>query len=135
MYITILGRQPVLGIAELECLYGAENVRWFSDMTALVDLPALDFERLGGSQKAGRVVAELRGDWRGISSHIVKSYESSWRDQQGKITLGISAYGFRVTARDVQKTGLILKSKLKHHGVSLRLIPNTEPALNTASAA
>lgn len=134
MYIAILGRQPALGMAELECLYGRDAVRWFSDSTALVTAPDFDFERLGGSQKAGRVVAELSGDWRRASMQIVRAYLDAWKSHDGKITLGISAYGFRVTSRDIQKTGIILKQKLREHGVSLRLIPNAEPALNTATS-
>lgn len=134
MYISLLGRQPALGIAELEQLYGARSVRWFSDISATVDTLDFDFERLGGSQKAGRVVAELHGDWRQVSMRLVKEYTQAWASHEGKITLGISAYGFRAGARDVQKTGIILKSKLKAHGVSMRLIPNAEPALNTATS-
>ncbi len=134
MYITILGRQPALGIAELEQLYGSKSVRWFSDISASVDNTTFDFERLGGTQKAGRVVAELHGDWRQVSMKLVSEYVRAWSDHDGKITLGISAFGFKVSARDVQKTGIILKSKLKTRGVSLRLIPNAEPALNTATS-
>lgn len=133
MYITILGRQPALSMAELEQLYSSDAVKWFSDISALVDIPRLDAAYLGGTQKAGRVVADLHGDWHRISLELVKAYTEAWRDHQGKITLGISAYGFGATSsRDVQKTGLVLKSKLKTHGVSVRLIPNAEPALNTA---
>lgn len=134
MYITILGRQPALGMAELERLYGAKSVRWFSDMSAIVESDDFDFERLGGSQKAGRVVAELSGDWRRVSMKLVSAYVQAWSDHEGKITLGISAYGFKASARDVQKTGIILKSKLKEKNVSLRLIPNAEAALNTATS-
>lgn len=134
MYITILGRQPTLGMAELEQLYGSSSVRWFSDQTALVESDTFDFERLGGTQKAGRVVSELRGDWRRVSMKLVSAYTQAWASRAGKITLGISAYGFNISPRDVQKTGIILKSKLKSQGVSLRLIPNAEPALNTAAS-
>lgn len=134
MYIAILGRQPALGVAELEQLYGAPSVRWFSDSTAIVDTPRFDFNRLGGTQKAGRVVAELNGDWRKVSLRIIKEYVAAWSDREGKITLGISAYGFSGSAREIQKTGIILKSKLKESGVSLRLVPNVEPALNTATS-
>ena len=134
MHIAILGRQPALGVAELEQLYGASSVRWFSDSSAIVDSPKFDFNRLGGTQKAGRVVAELSGDWRKVSMRIVREYTLAWADHQGKITLGLSAYGFTATAREVQKTGIILKSKLKEKGVSLRLVPNAEPALNTATS-
>lgn len=134
MYITILGRQPALGMAELEQLYGSSSVRWFSDQTALVESDTFDFERLGGTQKAGRVVNELRGDWRRVSMKLVSAYAHAWANHTGKITLGISAYGFDISPRDVQKTGIILKAKLKAQGVSLRLIPNAEPALNTAAS-
>ena len=134
MHIAILGRQPALGVAELEQLYGASSVRWFSDSSAIVDSPKFDFNRLGGTQKAGRIVAELSGDWRKVSMRIVREYTLAWADHQGKITLGLSAYGFTATAREVQKTGIILKSKLKEKGVSLRLVPNAEPALNTATS-
>jgi len=134
MHIAILGRQPALGMAELEQLYGSRAVRWFSDTTAIIDSPAFDFERLGGTQKAGRVVSELRGDWRQVSMKLVSAYAQAWADHEGKITLGISAYGFKTTPRDVQKTGIILKGKLKERGVSLRLIPNTDIALSSATS-
>lgn len=134
MYISILGRQPALGIAELERLYGSESVEWFSDTSALIDTKSFDFNRLGGSQKAGRVVADLRGNWQQVSRKLVSEYVNAWANHEGKLTLGISAYGFDVSPRDIQKTGIILKKKLRDHGVSLRLIPNAESALNTAAS-
>jgi tRNA G10 N-methylase Trm11 len=135
MYIAILGRQPALGMAELEAVYGAPNTRWFSDQAAIVETDTLLIDHLGGTQKAGQVVAELRGDWRQVSMKIVQEYSQLWAKHEGKITLGISAYGFSGTSsRDIQKTGIVLKQKLKNSGVSLRLIPNPEPALNTATS-
>ena len=134
MYITILGRQPALGVAELERLYGDDAVHWFSDQSATVDSSRFDFNRLGGSQKAGRVVGEFSGTWRSVSMRIVKDYTTTWATRSGKITLGISAYGFSVSPREVQKTGILLKGKLKQAGVSLRLVPNIEPALNSAAS-
>jgi tRNA G10 N-methylase Trm11 len=132
MYIAILGRQPAIGIAELEAVYG--NVRWFSGHSALLE-SAPDLERLGGTLKAGQVIFDMpRGDWRKASLKIVNHYAKKWRDLDGKITLGLSAYDMTVNVRDIQKTGLILKSKLKDSGVSLRLIPNVEPALSTATS-
>ena len=56
MFIAILGRQPALGAAELERLYGSDCTRWFSDHTILVESDMFDFNRLGGSLKAGRVI-------------------------------------------------------------------------------
>ena len=133
MFIAILGRQPALGIAELERTFG--DVTWFSATSAMIRTDSFAIERLGGTVKAGRIVAELpRGDWRQTSMKIARAYGDAWSAHEGKITLGISAYGFDVSARDVQKTGLVLKSKLKNKGVSLRLIPNSEPILNTATS-
>lgn len=133
MYIAILGRQPAIGMAELERVFG--DTKWFSDQSALINTSSFDIERLGGTQKAGRVVAELpHADWRRASMQLVKAYASAWSGFDGKITLGLSAYGFDVSPREVQKTGIILKGKLKDTGVSLRLIPNSEIALNTATS-
>ena len=135
MYIAILGRQPALGMAELEHLYGGTNTAWFSDDTATVKTDELSIEQLGGTQKAGRVVIELpASDWHRVSQKIVQAYVQAWSGFEGKITLGISVYGFPIDAREVQKTGIILKQKLKKQNVSLRLIPNAEPVLNTATA-
>jgi tRNA G10 N-methylase Trm11 len=133
MFIAILGRQPAIGIAECERVF--DDVSWFSDTSAVIHADSVDIQRLGGVIKAGRVVAELqRGDWRQASMKLVQAYRQAWSGREGKITLGISAYGFNLSGREVQKTGIILKSKLKESGVSLRLIPNDDTALGSATS-
>lgn len=133
MYVAILGRQPAISIAELERVYG--DVRWFSDTSALIETDSLDIQRLGGTQKAGRVIKKTPGgDWRKASIQIVQHYAKAWATYEGKITLGISAYGFNISTREIQKTGLVLKTKLKNTSASLRLIPNQEEALSTATS-
>lgn len=134
MYIALLGRQPELSIAELERVYG--TVSWFSPQTACIDTDvAIDIQRLGGSQKIGRVILEVdTTEWRHVAGAIGKHYAKVWSTASGKVTLGLSAYNFALSPRELQKTGLILKSKLKQNGVSLRLIPNQEVALSTATA-
>ncbi|MBC7459413.1 hypothetical protein H7200_01715 [Candidatus Saccharibacteria bacterium] len=133
MHIAILGRQPAISIAELERVYG--DVSWFSDLSALVQTDFIDIMRLGGSQKAGLVVLQVPGrDWRAASAKIIQHYSKAWAKKDGKMTLGISAYGFDVGPRDVQKTGLVLKSKLKPTGTSLRLVPNQESILSSATS-
>lgn len=134
MFIAILGRQPALGATELECLYGGNRTRWFSDRAMLIESDAFDFNRLGGSLKAGRVILQANGNWQTIRRAVVDRYAKQWYGIPHKITLGISAYGFRISSRDVQKTGLLLKKQLQQCSVSLRLIPNAEPALNTATS-
>ncbi len=134
MYIALLGRQPELSIAELERVF--PKVSWYSASTALVDAKQhFDVQKLGGTQKAGRVAFELqKNDWRSVSDAIVRHYSKQWSSYDGKITLGISAHGFAVSGREVQKIGLLLKSALKKSGVSVRLIPNQEAALSSATS-
>ncbi|HEY5695615.1 MAG TPA: methyltransferase domain-containing protein, partial [Candidatus Saccharimonadales bacterium] len=135
MYIAILGRQPALGAAELERTYGSDAVRWFSDQSATISSSNFSLEHFGGTQKAGKIMLQLSGgDWRRVSMKIVQTYTKEWAHAAGKLTLGISAYGFNDSPRDIQKTGIILKQKLKQSGVSLRLLPNTDTALNTATS-
>lgn len=135
MHIAILGRQPQLGMAELERLYGSDNTRWFSSSTATVKTATLDVTHLGGVVKVGQVSATLKtSSWREVSREIERAYSHAWSSHEGKITLGLSAYGFDVSAREVQKIGITIKKNLKKGGVSLRLIPNAEVALNTATS-
>lgn len=135
MYIALLGRQPALGMAELERRYGEDATSWFSDVSAKISTDTLSIEQLGGVQKAGQIVIELPGgDWRRVSMKIVQAYTHAWSGFDGKITLGISAYGFDVSPREIQQTGIILKQKLKKVNVSLRMIPNNDMALNTATS-
>lgn len=134
MYIALLGRQPELSIAELERVYG--DVSWFTAQTAIIDTKApIDIQRLGGTKKLGRIAFSVDTvDWRRISDNLVKHYAKEWGHADRKITLGISVYGAQGNPREVQKVGLNLKTKLKARGVSLRLIPNQEAALSSATS-
>lgn len=136
MYIALLGRQPELSIAELERVY--TDVAWVSAESARFNAPddaKVDVQRLGGSQKLGKIILEGdAGDWRSASTAIVQHYSREWARSSGKLTVGISAYGFNAGPRDIQKTGLLLKQKLKQSGVSVRLVPNQENVLSSATA-
>ena len=133
MYIAILGRQPALGIAELERVFGGKSITVLSNQAVRIDCEYFEVQRFGGVPKAGKIIAELpKSDWHQVSQKIVQYYLSEWSSFEGKITLGISAYDFNADVREIQKTGIILKQKLKKSGVSLRLVPNSDPALNSA---
>lgn len=141
MFIAVLGRQPEISIAELEAVFGAPSVTRVADDIASVEADEFDLSIFGGTTKAGRVVGSVdlangndTAKLVAASKSIVHDYRLKWRTADHKITLGISTYGLRVTPRDVQKTGLLLKSALKKDGVSLRLVPNTEPTLSTATS-
>jgi tRNA G10 N-methylase Trm11 len=135
MHIAILGRQPALGTAELERVFGSKSVKPLSPESVSIDTDCFDIQHFGGVLKAGKIIMEIStGDWRRVSDNIVQHYAKEWSSFDGKITFGISAYNFNVDARAVQKTGIIIKQKMKKTGVSLRLVPNPEPALNTATS-
>ena len=133
--VAILGRQSPLSIAELESVYESESVEPFSESACLINVPEINIERFGGIIKAGHVVFEVPAtDWDELSKKIVQHYEHAWSSQEHKQTLGISVYDWPVSTRLIQSLGLKLKSSLKRTGTSLRLLPNSEPALNSASS-
>ena len=140
MYIALLGRQPEISLAELAAVFGADCVNRISQQFAEVQTSQFDITTLGGTIKCAKVITELpasrtdKASLLAVSRFITQHYQAKWAHSPHKITLGISAYDLAVGARDVQKTGLILKSSLKKSGTSLRLIPNDQPALSTATA-
>jgi len=135
MYIAILGRQPALGIAELERVFGGKSIKPLYSQAVSIECDGLEIQRFGGVPKAGKIIAELPiSDWHQVSQKIVHYYTNEWSTYEGKITVGISAYNFTIDAREVQKTGIILKQKLKKYNTSLRLVPNPETALNSATS-
>jgi tRNA G10 N-methylase Trm11 len=134
-YLGILGRQQKLSLAELEVLYGAQNIEQFSDTTAVFSAESFDIERLGGLIKAGEIVLSLhKAQWKEVSTKVIHYYSRKFSKVDHKITIGISVYDWNVPSRDIQKLGLILKSSLKKSNVSLRLIPNQEQALSSATS-
>ena len=140
MYITLLGRQPEISLAELAAVFGADCVNRISQQFAEVQTSQFDITTLGGTIKYAEVITELpasRTDKTSLlaaSRFITQHYQAKWAHSPHKTTLGLSAYNLAVATRDIQKTGLILKSSLKKSGTSLRLIPNDQPALSTATA-
>ncbi|HRN90325.1 MAG TPA: hypothetical protein PK543_01415, partial [Candidatus Saccharibacteria bacterium] len=135
MRIAILGRQPALGTAELERIYGQNSVKLLSSQIAQIETDSLDVRDLGGTLKAGVITDTINGhDWRNVSQKIIQNYFDKWSSHSGKITLGISVYGYNLNPREVQKLGITLKQRLKKNGVSLRLIPNADIALSSATS-
>ena len=132
----ILGRLPALGMAELESLYGAENVKLVGTQAVIVDVDPclLAFDRLGGSVKFCKVLTELETtNWHEIEKFLVKvSPGHSERLPDGKMQLGLSLYGFNESLRQIEATGLTLKKAIRKTGRSVRLTPNKTPELSSA---
>lgn len=130
----VLGRQPKLGLAELQARFGVDSARLVSDEVALLETPEpVRIDELGGTVKAASLITTTGGNgWLGASKHAVKWLESELSRTAGKVTLGVSAYGFTVGPRDVGKTGLVAKARLKNRDGSVRLVPNEKAALSSA---
>ncbi len=134
--LLILGRQPALGLAELESLYGAPATRAIGTQAAIVSVDPciLAFDRLGGSLKFCKVLTTLdTTDWAEIEKFLVRvSPGQSQTMQPGKMQLGLSLYGFNETVKRITATGLSLKKAVRKTGRSVRFVPNQTAELNSA---
>jgi tRNA (guanine10-N2)-dimethyltransferase len=135
--VLVLGRQPALGLAELERLYGAEHVSSPAAGIAVLDLPVrdIDFKRLGGSTRLASLIAEVpSSQWKDVEKELIRQVPNLANDlPEGKIQLGLSAIGIPVTPQKMIASGLTLKKIIRSKtGRSVRLTPNQEPELNTA---
>ncbi len=134
--LLILGRQPALGLAELESLYGASKIRAVGDKVAVVDVDPclLAFDRLGGSVKFCKILTTLdTTNWKEIEKFLVQvSPAQSQQMPEGKMRLGLSAINMKIDVKQLETTGLTLKKAIKKTGRNVRLIPNKSAELNAA---
>ncbi len=134
--LAILGRQPALGLAELESLYGPEQLRPVGVAALLKTDPAdVNGSRLGGCLKLAKVLHIVpTTNWTDIRNYLTKNIHSYLAEHtsEGKVTIGLSAYGFRLNPSEITATTLEIKKTLKRSGRSVRVVPNKETELNTA---
>ena len=133
--VCILGRQPALGLAELESLYGSGHVRRLGSH-ALMDIPAKDinFKQLGGTIKVAKILAERPNlNWKELASYLIGSVPKYAKDlPAGKFTLGLSAYDIDVPVTQIEAALLEIKKHVRQTGRTVRIVPNKSPALNSA---
>lgn len=133
--IAILGRQPALGIAELESLYGAERIQPYGSSACFIDMETSDitFERLGGTMRLGKVLSELpNSNWNDIEKYLLEFGPKHAETIDGKLSFGISVFGAPIPARKIAKTALLLKKAIKSAGNSVRMVPHNDVSLGSA---
>jgi tRNA (guanine10-N2)-dimethyltransferase len=134
--LLILGRQPALGFAELESLYGPDKIRPVGDKVAIVDVDPclLAFDRLGGSVKFCKLLTTLdTTNWKEIEKFLVQvSPDHSQQMPEGKMRLGLSAIGLDISPKQLEVTALTLKKAIKKTGRNVRVVPNKSQELNAA---
>lgn len=135
MQIAILGRQPKISLAELECLFGAKAVTPIGEYAALVDSEqALPQARLGGTMKSAQLLTRLaKTDLEGAFAYLRSSIpEHLAYLPDGKLQFGVSVYGFRAQKNWLLRQMLELKKIIRKEGRSVRIIENKKEALETA---
>jgi SAM-dependent methyltransferase len=134
--VFILGRLPAIGRAELESVVGADVLQPAGEQAVVSNLAPndVDFARLGSTVKLGEVLGSVAGtDWRTVQTEAITLAVRRAQDlSEGKLQVGLSAYGVRVAPRQLMAGGLELKKALRTRGYSVRLVPNQEPALSSA---
>jgi len=135
--ILILGRQPTLGLAELESLYGTEALSVIQPHVAQLKLPVgqVDFDRLGGSTRLAQVITTIPSKlWKDVEKQLAKSIaEIAAELPEGKLQLGFSCFDIPITPAKLNATGLTVKKIVRSHtNRSVRITPNPELELNTA---
>lgn len=134
MFITILGRQPAISLAELESVYGADKIQPLGSSAALVDTESIDLNRLGGTMKLAKQLTVLdSAELQTIEDFLVTATPEHLQYlPEGKLRLGLSLYGFEINAKQLLATGLKAKKVIKAAGRSVRLVPNIQSDLSTA---
>jgi tRNA (guanine10-N2)-dimethyltransferase len=95
----------------------------------------LNFERIGSSIRLAKILNTLdTTNWSTIASYLADKLPEhlDYLPSDGKLKLGLSVFGLPVTTNQLFRTGLELKKICKKTGRSVRLVPNTEPALSSA---
>jgi tRNA (guanine10-N2)-dimethyltransferase len=133
MQLAILGRQPKLGMAELESLLGADAVQPAGHMAALITSD-VDPGRLGGVIRLAKLLHEIPStNWNQIAAYLTNNLPKHLEYlPEGKLKLGISLFGVAINSKQLFATELELKKACRATGRSVRIIPNTAPELNSA---
>jgi tRNA G10 N-methylase Trm11 len=134
--LIILGRQPSLGLAELISLYGEDKVEKIGSTAAVVDVDPCNFrfDRLGGSTKFGKLLTTLNTtDWSEVEKFLVDaSPDQSKSMPEGKMTLGLSVYGYDMNFKAILTAGIKIKKAVQKTGRSVRIVPNKTNELSAA---
>lgn len=134
--LCILGRQPILGIAELESLFGAKKVVPIGNTAAIIEIEhsRILFNRLGGSVKLASLLTRINTtEWSKLIEYVEKNLPKHLAFvPDGKLKLGLSAYGLSVNVETINKSALHIKKTIKSTGRSVRVVPNNSVALNSA---
>ena len=135
-YIAITGRSSPLSVAELESVFGSQNILPVSDDAVIFNAHEVmqKAEHLGGTIKIAKILTQLpNNNWNYIVDYLMKNVPLYLGFvPPGKLTIGFSVYGINVSPAKINATALGLKKLAKDYGRSVRIVPNKESSLNSA---
>jgi tRNA G10 N-methylase Trm11 len=123
-HLAILGRQPEISYAELLSLYPGKVTR-LNEHCAQIDDDSVSLERLGGSIKLGTHLGLLPlVPAQDLAKHLCSSdlAEAIATSSEGKLSFGLSLYGFTLSKGQHESLGLELKKCFKQLGRSARYV-------------
>ncbi len=139
MRLCVLGRQPYLGIAELESILGPDLVRPFGKGFAITrgNDKAIKQENLGGTIKIGEVIAIIRQtELHLMEREVMEILERHAIPKTGntdhKLNIGISAYNVGADEKAVRDLLFKFKDRLEKKHISTRVISPKGTVLNSA---
>lgn len=133
MIAFILGRQPEIGLAELQAVYKKEP-QLIASNVALLDISSQT--ALASSKWLGAIVKitqVIDKKFTVSKSNLTTLCRQLFTDVDGKITLGVSYYDPRASKRSAISLGQELQSILKGLGHSTRLLPTNNAVLGAAT--
>lgn len=133
MIAFILGRQPEIGLAELQAVYKKEP-QLIASNVALLDISSQT--ALASSKRLGAIVKIIQVDDKKFTvskSNLTTLCQQLFADVDGKVTLGVSYYDPRASKRSAISLGQELQSILKGLGHSTRLLPTNNAVLGAAT--
>ncbi|HEY6736482.1 MAG TPA: DNA methyltransferase [Candidatus Saccharimonadia bacterium] len=126
-YLAILGRQPELGLVELESVLGEVELQPFGRGAVLLDQP-VEVDRFGSLVRVAEVL--YRGP--AVDARELPIDVAVLPMREGKTPFALSMYGLQATRRYVETVGLALKKRLKERG-PVRLVEPREGLVVSAA--
>jgi tRNA G10 N-methylase Trm11 len=131
MYYYFLGSHPYLSLAELESLLGSD-IKLIDNQIASSS-KKLDLAKLGGTIKTAQLITKLEGN-DNLERNLGEIIERISPKPEGKLSLGISVYGRKMSPPAITKLGFEIKKSLKAK-LNLRILPNKAQSLSSAQLA
>jgi tRNA G10 N-methylase Trm11 len=125
-YIAILGRQPELGLVELESLLGPDSIMPFGRHALIGE--KLDISKLGGVIKLAEIIH--RGTWEGLNLPVDPLKIAS--SEAGKLQVAISVYGKQINPGLLRAMGMELKRTLQQTRSVRLVLPKTGTSVSAA---